>query len=107
MTTPSDEEESLEQRLANEAGVIGWSELERHFARGVLLVLDLELDIVSVGVAIVRDETRSVESWSASGKLRRATLEDARQWHERSERFRALVIAPWVLAQPGESSVEG
>ena len=97
------DQENLEQRLEDDTGMIGWSELERHFARGVLLVLERDLDIVTVGAAIVRDQTGKVEQWQASGKLRRATMDDAERWHLRGERFRALVVAPWVLAQPVDS----
>ena len=103
MTAAADDQVTLEQRLQNEAGVIGWRDLERHFARGAILVLAEELDIVVVGQAIVRDEAASVERWTTEGKLRRATMEDAAQWHATGERFRALVVAPWVLVQPGEA----
>lgn len=99
-----DDAESLAQRLTDDTGIIGWEDLERHFARGVLVVLSRDLDIVAVGMAMARDDKPLVEAWSAAGKLRRASLEDAQRWHQRSERFRALVVAPWVLAQPTEAA---
>jgi hypothetical protein len=34
------------------------------------------------------------------GAVKRATDDDARQWHERQQDFWAVVTAPWVLVQP-------
>lgn len=93
------EQEHLRAKLNAETGVLAWCELERHFARGVLIRLAGDLDLVEVALAMARDDKRAVQDWLASGKLAHATSEDARTWHARQSRFWAVVAAPWVLVQ--------
>jgi len=78
---------------------LAWPELARHFARGVVVSVAPELDLVAVAVAMVRDRVEQIEAWSLDGRLRRASDDDARDWHDRDSVFWAVVVAPWVLVQ--------
>lgn len=89
----------LETRLNTETGRITWGELERHFARGVVVRVEPDLDLVAVAAAFVRDDEASVMAWMTDQRLWRATAEDARDWHERDPALWAVVAAPWVLVQ--------
>lgn len=91
--------EELRCRLNGETGKLGWSELERHFARGVMIRVAPGLDLVEVASAMVRDDKTVVESWLAGGRIARASAEDAVAWNARRPLFWAVVTAPWVLAQ--------
>jgi len=91
--------ELLRAKLNAETGKLSWPELERHFARGVLIRLAADLDLVEVALAMARDDKRLVQDWLASGKLAHATSADAQTWHARQSRFWAVVAAPWVLVQ--------
>lgn len=95
----NDSIEELRRRLNGETGKLGWNELERHFARGVLVKLGPGLDLVEVAAAMIRDDKAAVESWLASGRIARASGEDAVAWNARRPEFRAVVTAPWVLVQ--------
>jgi hypothetical protein len=95
----SDEALSLESRLNTETGRIGWAELERHFARGVLVRVDPALDLVAVAAAFVRDDEALVMEWMTARQVWRATDEDALDWSARDPAFWAVVAAPWVLVQ--------
>lgn len=96
---PADPEPGLDERLQLEAGTIRWSELVRHFARGVVLRLDGTTDLVEVAGALVRDDAATLETWLADGSVRRASDDDARDWVAREPEFRCVVAAPWVLVQ--------
>ena len=50
-------------KLIGETAQIGWSELERFFARGVLLRVARDLDLVSVAEAVASDDTKRVAEW--------------------------------------------
>ncbi|MEW6677774.1 MAG: DUF2288 domain-containing protein [Pseudomonadota bacterium] len=95
----SDPDELLRAKLNAETGRLVWKELERHFARGVVVWVAPGLDLVEVALRISKDDKAAVEAWMAQGQLRRAATEDALAWHERQTLFWAVVAAPWVLIQ--------
>lgn len=96
MTDPA---ELLRAQLNAETGKLSWKELERHYARGVVIKVAIGLDLVDVAAHIVRDDKTAVEAWLASGQVARASSEDARRWHDSNASLWALVAAPWVLVQ--------
>jgi len=79
---------------------IGWDELQRHFARGVLIKVAPELDLIQVAAHLIDDDKTSFEAWLASGQVARASDDDARAWTASQPEFWSVVIAPWVLVQP-------
>lgn len=91
--------EILRAHLNGETGKLGWPELQRHFARGVVIVVTRELDLVEVAARIAQDDKAKVESWLTQNRMRRATAEDAQDWEARRPTFWAVVTAPWVLVQ--------
>jgi hypothetical protein len=40
-----------------------------------------------------------VQEWLANGRIARAEMHDAEDWHARKPMFWAVVVAPWVLVQ--------
>lgn len=100
----TDEAIPLETQLNTETGRVRWGELERHFARGVVVRVDAALDLVAVAAAFVRDDEPTVMEWMTAGQVARASAEDARDWHARDPDLWAVVAAPWVLVQePAEA----
>ena len=87
--------------------MIAWLELQRHFARGVVLVADSALDFLDVATSLASDDVESTGAWTRKGLLHRATDEDARRWVEAQATFRAVVVAPWVLVQELPSPESG
>ncbi|MGQ7845071.1 DUF2288 domain-containing protein [Granulosicoccus sp. 3-233] len=93
------QEADLSESLNGETAIIAWSELVRHFARGVVIHVTAELDLVETAASVARDDTSAVQSWLESGLMRRASDDDARDWTEREPDFWCVVTAPWVLVQ--------
>ena len=89
----------LRDRLNSETGILTWEELTPHFARGVVLRVSTNVDLINVAEKVIRDDKASIEAWMSSGDLRRATDDDARDWVSREPQFWCVVSAPWVLAQ--------
>ena len=85
--------------LELESGTIPWSELARHFARGVVLRLDGTVDLVDVAATLARDDVAALKARLDDGSVRRASDDDARDWVAREPEFRCVVVAPWVLVQ--------
>ncbi|MDD5033557.1 MAG: DUF2288 domain-containing protein [Methylococcaceae bacterium] len=86
-------------RLNLESGKLDWGETERHFARGVVVKVAAELDLVEVAAAMAEDDKAVVARWLEHGQIARASSEDAIRWNAAQSEFWAVVVAPWVLVQ--------
>lgn len=95
----TNETEELRTRLNADTGKVRWTELERHFARGVLVKVAAELDLVSVAECMVQDDTARLEQWLRAGRVAPASPDDAKTWNGKNQEFWAVVTAPWVLVQ--------
>lgn len=90
----------LERHKLNlETGLIRWEELQRYFARGVLIWVANDLDLVETAQYFVRDDKAQIDLWIKNGKICRATDEHAKQWQPQNREFWAIVVTPWVLVQ--------
>lgn len=103
----SEADELLRAKLNAETGRLAWKALERHFARGAVVLVAPELDLVEVAFRVTRDDEAVVAAWLNQGLLRRAGTEDALGWHERQTVFWAVVAAPWVLIQESGAPLDG
>lgn len=89
----------IRQKLNLETGKLSWPELQRHFARGVVIVVGNELDLIDVAVKLTEDDKQQFEAWVNSSQIWRANDEDAIQWQESNPEFWSVVVSPWVLVQ--------
>ena len=96
MTSPSD---ILRAKLNLETAQLTWSELERHFARGDVIRVAPGMDLVDTALHVAENDTATVQEWLADGRIARAELTEAEDWHARQPMFWAVVVAPWVLVQ--------
>lgn len=99
MTGAGSEQEALWGEINAQTARIAWVELERHFARGVVVWVAPDLDLVEVAFHMARDEKPVIEQHMASGKLGQLTDEQASDWAGREAELWAVVAAPWVLVQ--------
>ena len=102
MTTSDDNpnnEELVFQNLNLETGKISWPELQRYFARGVVIIVAKELDLVEVAKQISLDNKDALKTWLKPGLVKNASDTDAKRWNESMQEFWAVVAAPWVLVQ--------
>jgi hypothetical protein len=96
MSTPSD---ILRAKLNLETAQLAWPELERHFARGMVIRVANGMDLVEAALQIAENNAGTIQAWLAEGRIARAELADAEDWHARQPTFWAVVVAPWVLIQ--------
>lgn len=89
----------LESTLNAETAVIAWSDLVRHFARGVVITVGDQIDLLDAAACLACDDTQLLQSWLDTGKLYRASDDNARDWTAREPEFWCVVTAPWVLVQ--------
>lgn len=96
---PDDHELALRNTLNLETGQLAWRELQRHFARGAVIVVAHELDLIDVAVAFAQDHQAQTKAWITGGQVAHASDADARRWQQHNSIFWSLVVAPWVLVQ--------
>ncbi|MFN3716466.1 MAG: DUF2288 domain-containing protein [Thiobacillus sp.] len=94
--TPSD---LLRAKLNLETARLAWPELERHFARGVVVHVRPGSDLVEVALAMAENRVPQIETWLADGTLARPDMDDAQRWHDAQQVFWGVVVAPFVLVQ--------
>lgn len=103
MTSPS---EILRAKLNLETAQLAWPELERHFARGVVVKIAPGMDLVDAALQFAENNTAAIQTWLEDGRIARAELADAEDWHARQPRFWAVVVAPWVLIQEAAKELD-
>ena len=86
-------------QLNLETGRIHWVELQRHFAKGVVIAVDDTLDLTQIAAAFVDDDHDRVASLMNAKRIWKADLNDAKRWNDEGAEFWAVVAAPWVLVQ--------
>lgn len=97
--TPGTSNVAIEQKANLNTGRINWIELQPHFARGALIVIDAELDLVKIASAFIKDDSARISELMRGEKLRKPGITDAEHWHDAGQEFWAIVVAPWVLVQ--------
>jgi hypothetical protein len=91
--------ETLYAKLLGETASIGWLELQPFFARGALLWVNPELDLVAVAVALAEDDKASMSAWLAAAQVGKISGLQAEDWLQRDPALWSVVVAPWVLVQ--------
>lgn len=102
----TEHETSIYTKLNLDSGKLTWQEMQPHFARGAVVRVSPELDLIEVGAAMAADEAETLSRWIRDGRVGRATETEARDWNARSPLFWAIVVAPWVLVQEIPSRTE-
>ncbi len=92
-------EDILKAKLNLDTSLIGWGELQRHFAAGNVISVRQGLDLVEAALSVSRDEREKVEEWLLSGLIGKVSDEEALAWFNSDATLWAVVVKPWVLVQ--------
>lgn len=92
-------DEELRQKINLETGQLSWTELQKYFAKGNVIVVQPDLDLIDVAARFAADDKDSVAQWIENEAIKRALDDDARQWQARNSDFWTVVVAPWILVQ--------
>lgn len=101
----TESEDLLRAKLNGETARLSWKELERHFARGVVIRVATGLDLVEVALRFARDDRARVAALLESGQVARVSDAEALDWQERGAELWGVVVAPWVLVQEADVGV--
>lgn len=99
-------DEELRAHLHGETSKLPWSELETHFARGVLFKVEKGIDIIDVAIVMSRDDKDTLKEWIDTQKVIAVETDDAQRWHDASESLWSVVVAPFILVQEIEQKLD-
>jgi hypothetical protein len=96
MTTPL---ELMRAQLNTETAKADWAELHPFFAKGQLILVATQLDLVEVAAHIATDNADHIHTWMTSGQLVKLDDDTALDWEQRKPAIWTVVVAPWILVQ--------
>lgn len=99
------EPSTLYAKLLGETASITWNELQPFFAKGALLWVEPEQDLIAVAVAFAENDEAAVGAWLGRGEVAKVAESRALDLLTRDPSLWAVVVAPWVLIQERASQV--
>ena len=91
--------EAAKNEVLSQTARIEWIELERHFAAGNLIFISDALDLIEVGVNLIKDNKNQFQEWTSQQLVYPLTDTQAAKWYDQKTILWAAVVAPWVLVQ--------
>lgn len=91
--------DELKAKLNLETSRIHWHELQTYYARGNVVRVAPELDLLEVAAELTADNKARFQQWMAGGQVGEVPADMARAWYDRNAELWAVVVAPWVLVQ--------
>lgn len=92
-------EELLRREYHGQTARIAWHDLQTYYARGSVVCVVPQLDLVDVAVQLGMDNTDCFQQWIDSQQVAAVSEEQALAWYESNQELWAVVAAPWVLVQ--------
>jgi hypothetical protein len=97
---PAEDHSSNADKLEKYSGDVDWDYLKPHFDGGNMIYVDPCLDLKTAGLAFAEDNKAQVQAWLKSGDLVQPCDLHAEHWQKTGTRFNAMIVRPFVLAQP-------
>jgi hypothetical protein len=98
--SPAEDHSSDDEKLEKYSGNVDWSYLKPHFEANSMIYVDPSLDLKTAGLAFANDDQAQVKAWLKSGDLVQPCDLHAEHWKESHTHFNAMIVRPFVLAQP-------
>ena len=89
----------LRQKLNAETARLPWSALLRFFARGEVISVAAEIDLLDVAVAMAEDDAERVAAWMRAELVMPVSDTAAQRWQAADAQVWTVVVRPWVLVQ--------
>lgn len=99
--------QDIREQLAENLDIAEWNWLVPHVKRDAVVIIDQELDLLDVGVAIASDNTSSVQDWISRELIYKPSAEQLSIWNSNDQKkFNALIVQPFVLVQEPTANQE-
>lgn len=98
--------EDLHAELTEMMGPVQWEWLKPHVQRDAVVIVNEQLALPDVGVAIATNQTQAVEHWISEQLIVKPNAEQLVIWSSENKRFNSLIVQPYVLIQPLQDSAD-
>lgn len=99
MSSSHQSPDDIKAKLNLETSRINWHDLQVYYARGHVVKVSPELDLLDVAAELAADNTARFQHWMSGGQVGDVAPDLAQQWYDNNTELWAVVIAPWVLVQ--------
>ncbi|AFY71362.1 Protein of unknown function DUF2288 [Thalassoporum mexicanum PCC 7367] len=94
------EEKDLKTQLTEMIDVAEWEWLEPHAQKGNLFLVNANLSVLEVGLAVAEDNTEVVQRWLDDGMLQRPSQSQMDYWQSAdAPKFESLIVHPFILSK--------
>ncbi|NLY13707.1 MAG: DUF2288 domain-containing protein [Gammaproteobacteria bacterium] len=100
----SNEISELYAQLLGQTARISWAEIMPYFAKGMVLWVASDQDLVAVAELIINDDKKKVSALMQQKALLNLQDQQALDFQQRDPELWAVVIAPWVLVQERQAT---
>ncbi|MEQ9545494.1 MAG: DUF2288 domain-containing protein [Marinobacter sp.] len=97
--------DELLTKLNLETSLINWHDLQTYYARGHVVRVGPDLDLLDVAAELAADNKESFERWMKEDRIGDVPPDMAQAWYDRNAELWAVVVAPWVLVQDRSGNV--
>lgn len=87
------------EKVHLETAKIAWTDLQRFFAKGEVVWVSGELDLVEVAHQFSLDSKAHVKNWLENQQIALVSDTQALNWFETNAELWAVVVKPWILIQ--------
>ncbi len=91
--------EDLHAELTTMMGPVQWEWLKPHVQRDSVVIVNPDLDLAEVGVAIATDNTQAVARWINEQLILKPNAEQLVEWSRDNKCLISLIVQPYVLVQ--------
>ncbi len=95
----SDQVSPLYAEILGETAKISWQELQPYFARGLILWVASDENLIAVAEAIVADNKELINQLMQHQRIAKLNDQQAQDYYQRDPELWATVVSPWVLVQ--------
>lgn len=89
----------LRNKLNKETSRIAWKELQTYYARGHIVRVAPELDLLTVASELAADNATLLRQWMETDQVGEISVTDAQRYYDENRELWAVVLMPWVLVQ--------
>lgn len=88
----------LRTQLTEQLAEMEWNWLIPHAQRDALIVVNENLDLVEVALAIANDQTQLVQNWISEQLIQKPSPHQLSDWNNNlQKKFPTIIVQPFVL----------
>ncbi|MBE9169819.1 DUF2288 family protein [Pleurocapsales cyanobacterium LEGE 06147] len=90
----------IKAQLSEQLASVEWNLLIPHAQREAVIVVNEQLDLLDVAVAIAEDDSASVQAWIDRQLIHKPSFQNLSIWNNQpNKQFMTLIVQPFVIVQ--------